>query len=461
MTMKLWIKIFLSTLILSVATLSASIYFMINNTHLENVKREEERSLSELDAIELSILNSLDITTTSKETIKTVLSRFDDYYSQKDIHLILYQGQERIYNGLGTIDEADYKDLLTADENNKMAHIIENDSKHYILISTMISPDNNSILIYARNISYIYISRTQNIHLALTLTIIVTIILGLFSYLYSKWITSPLRILQKGAIKISQGDYSERIPKTKDEFNDLGIAFNNMAVAVETRTLELEDRANEKQTFIDDLAHEMNTPLTSIQGYSEFLLNVNTTNEQRLIAANSIHMEAKRMKEIYNKLMTLTLAREKQIDLSMVNLEELFNDLKDTFYHQLVEKKITFLSNIQIENITMDKTLIYILLSNLIKNSIQALPNRGTIQLSGYEENHKPVIEIWDNGHGIPADKINMVTMPFYRVDKSRSRKTGGAGLGLSICKNIAQLHGIELIIDSKEEIGTVIKINF
>ncbi|ROR31813.1 signal transduction histidine kinase [Mobilisporobacter senegalensis] len=459
--MKLWIKIFLSTLILSVATLSASIYFMINNTHLENVKREEERSLSELDAIELSILNSLDITTTSKETIKTVLSRFDDYYSQKDIHLILYQGQERIYNGLGTIDEADYKDLLTADENNKMAHIIENDSKHYILISTMISPDNNSILIYARNISYIYISRTQNIHLALTLTIIVTIILGLFSYLYSKWITSPLRILQKGAIKISQGDYSERIPKTKDEFNDLGIAFNNMAVAVETRTLELEDRANEKQTFIDDLAHEMNTPLTSIQGYSEFLLNVNTTNEQRLIAANSIHMEAKRMKEIYNKLMTLTLAREKQIDLSMVNLEELFNDLKDTFYHQLVEKKITFLSNIQIENITMDKTLIYILLSNLIKNSIQALPNRGTIQLSGYEENHKPVIEIWDNGHGIPADKINMVTMPFYRVDKSRSRKTGGAGLGLSICKNIAQLHGIELIIDSKEEIGTVIKINF
>lgn len=461
MTMKLWLKIFLSTLILSVATLSASIYFMINNTHLENVKREEERSLSELDAIELSILNSLDITTTSKETIKTVLSRFDDYYSQKDIRLILYQEQERIYNGLGTIDEADYKDLLTADENNKMAHIIESDSKHYILISTMISPDNNSILIYARNISYIYISRNQNIHLALTLTIIVTIILGLFSYLYSKWITSPLRILQKGAIKISQGDYSERIPKTKDEFNDLGIAFNNMAVAIENRTLELEERANEKQTFIDDLAHEMNTPLTSIQGYSEFLLNVNTTNEQRLIAANSIHMEAKRMKEIYNKLMTLTLAREKQIDLSMVNLEELFNDLKDTFYHQLVEKKITFLSNIQIENITMDKTLIYILLSNLIKNSIQALPNRGTIQLSGYEENHKPVIEIWDNGHGIPADKINMVTMPFYRVDKSRSRKTGGAGLGLSICKNIAQLHGIELIIDSKEEIGTVIKIIF
>lgn len=459
--MKLWIKIFLSILILSLTTLFISIYFMVNNTHLQNVQREKERSLSEIDAIQLSITNSVDVNASSTKAINTVLSRLDDYYSKKEIHLILYQGENCIYNGLDTIEKSQYETLLKTDENKKIAQILEKNKNHYILISVMLPGVNNIVLIYARDISYIYTLRSQNIHLAIILFVIVTFVLGSFSYLYSKWITKPLSTLQKGAIAISLGDYTNSIPPTKDEFNDLANAFNNMAIAVENRTLELEERAREKQTFIDNLAHEMNTPLTSIQGYSEFLHNANASEEQRLIAADCIRVEAKRMKDIYNKLTTLTLAREKKLELAAVKIETLISDIHLTFFNQLRDKGILFYVRNQLDSVLMDKTLIHILISNLIKNSIQALPTGGAIHIYAYEENKRPVIEVSDNGHGIPSNKIDKVTNPFYRVDKSRSRKTGGAGLGLSICKNIAQIHDIELSIKSQEGIGTTIKIFF
>ena len=101
------------------------------------------------------------------------------------------------------------------------------------------------------------------------------------------------------------------------------------------------------------------------------------------------------------------------------------------------------------------------LLSNLIKNSIQALPNGGSIILKTYLLDGNPVIEVADNGSGIPKDKINEITKPFYRVDKSRSRNTGGAGLGLSICKRIANLHNADIVIESDEGLGSKIQVIF
>ena len=115
----------------------------------------------------------------------------------------------------------------------------------------------------------------------------------------------------------------------------------------------------------------------------------------------------------------------------------------------------------KIESIPMDRTLMNILISNLIKNSIQALNHHGNIYLSAYYEDNKPVIEVRDTGSGIPEDHIKEVTKPFFRVDKSRSRKTGGAGLGLSISRSIARLHKARLDISSALGQGTSIKIVF
>ncbi|MBU5332636.1 MAG: HAMP domain-containing sensor histidine kinase [Anaerocolumna aminovalerica] len=457
--MKLWLKIFLSILLLSLTTLFISTSFVINKSHISNIKREQERSINEFDLIKLSIQNNVDLNISSKNTIKIVAARYGEYYEEKGIHLLLYHKGEFVYKGSELIKQNDLKNFLSVESGTKTIQILEEGNRHYIVLSGLFLDNNQSTLIYIRDIQSIYDAKYQSIQMSVALAFLFVLILGIFSYLYAKWITRPIDSLHKGAIAISGGDYSVKIKRTSDEFGDVVNAFNDMAEAIENRTEQLEQKAKERQVFIDDLSHEMNTPLTSIQGYAEFLLSANASDEQKQKSAKNIYTEAKRMKDIYTKLMTITFAREQSIELIKIPLNTLIDEITDAVTLQLEEKDIKLVHQIHLPIILGDKTLIYMLLINLIKNSMQAIENGGIIEIKAYEENKNSILSISDNGIGIPKDKLEEVVKPFFRVDKSRSRKTGGAGLGLSICKDIVSLHHGELIIESELGKGTMVKI--
>ncbi|NLK04477.1 MAG: HAMP domain-containing protein [Clostridiales bacterium] len=342
-----------------------------------------------------------------------------------------------------------------------MAQIFKQEGRHYLFVSGGLTKLNDLTILYARDISNIYEQRLQSVYLSILIATALILLLGFLSYMYSRWITRPIELLNHNAREISKGNYSVRSIPSKDEFHTLANAFNHMAEAVEVHTAQLEQKAKDLQEFIDNLAHEMNTPLTSIQGYSEFLINANASILQKQKATENIILESKRMKDIYTKLMQLTLTRVQDPELSSVAISELFHKLEDRFILQMKKHQITLEKKIEIHHITLDYTLILMLLSNLIKNSIQALPNGGSIILKTYLLDGNPVIEVADNGSGIPKDKINEITKPFYRVDKSRSRNTGGAGLGLSICKRIANLHNADIVIESDEGLGSKIQVIF
>lgn len=459
--MKLWIKIFLSILLLSLSTLFISSNFIINKSHKNNINSEQERALNEYDLIHLTILNNVDLTTSSIDTVKLMMTRYGEYYKQRDINLMMYHENDFIYNEFKVMDTNEYYSLLSLSPRGKLVQVLDHKDHQYLMISGYLNEKTNTILLYARNIDGIYDARMQSIRLSIALGIGLVMVLGFFSYYYAHWITTPIEELHKAAMSISSGNYKINVRETKDEFSAVAKAFNHMASAVESRTLELEIKAQERQVFIDDLSHEMNTPLTSIQGYSEFLLNANATEEQKLKASNNIRTEAKRMKDIYTKLMALTFARETELELVEVNISELLDNLYITFQNLLEKNHIQFKTTNSIKSIKADPTLLHMLLSNLIKNSIQAISDSGVIELRIFKENQLPIIEVKDNGVGIPEDKIEEVLKPFFRLDKSRSRKTGGAGLGLSICKNITDLHNAELHIQSQEGVGTTILIVF
>lgn len=458
--MKLRFKIFLSILLVSLATLAASSYYLINRSHLDNIAREQDRSLNEFDFIETALINSIDFMSAGEDTIRLLTSRFADSYAKRGIVLMLYYNSEPIYAAFSGIEPEAYSGLLTVKEGARQAQVLSEDGRHYFFVAGKLTFQ-DYVLVYARNIDALYKARTQSVLLTLAISGGLIMLLSFLSYLYSRWITKPIVLLNVGADAISKGDYRIRIPETKDEFQPLGLAFNKMASAVEARTRELEDRAKELQIFIDDLSHEMNTPLTSIQGYAEFLQAANASMEQKLKATAAIRQESKRMKDIYEKLMLLTFAREHELTLSFVKVEDLFEDIKTTFYNQLLDKKVTLRVDNRMDSIQIDRTLFHMLLGNLIKNSLQASKEGDFILLRGYSEDSKAIIEVSDQGCGIPEDKIQEVFKPFYRVDKSRSRKTGGAGLGLSISKSIADLHHAELEITSTLGKGTNIKIIF
>ncbi len=458
--MKLWLRIFISILMVSLTALTISSAYLINKSHLNNIDREQSRSLNEFDYIRSSITNGINLTTASEDTIRPLMDRYGEYYEKRDIRLALFLDGKILFDNTGLRTDQQ-KDLLTVDAKTKLVHVTEHGSGHDILVAGVLHPERQAVLLYARDITALYQTRISNIRMAMLLGVFLFLLLGSLSYLYSRWITKPVGILSKGAAAISGGDYSIRIPESKDEFKDVANAFNHMASAIEARTSELEERAKELQEFIDDLSHEMNTPMTSIQGYAEFLKNANATEKQKAQAAEHIRLQSGKIKDMFNKLMLLTITREQPPEFTEVDLTELFAELENTFQVQLTEHHITLIKETSIFTLKADRTLLLMLLTNLVKNSLQALSDGGRIRVRAYQDLDSLILEVSDNGIGIPQDKISQVTNPFFRVDKSRSRRTGGAGLGLSICRNIARLHHAELTIASREGEGTTIRIIF
>ena len=121
------------------------------------------------------------------------------------------------------------------------------------------------------------------------------------------------------------------------------------------------------------------------------------------------------------------------------------------------EKDIAIEVEAQADTLTGDTDLLFSLFTNLTDNAIKASPEHTVIRLTASREENQQLLSVIDQGSGIPADKIALVTEPFYRVDKARSRKLGGAGLGLSLCQTIAQAHGGRLEIQSEVGKGTTI----
>lgn len=135
----------------------------------------------------------------------------------------------------------------------------------------------------------------------------------------------------------------------------------------------------------------------------------------------------------------------------------LFQQIQSMMQEPLANKELSLSIHAESDFLQGDADLIVCLLTNLIDNAIKASHAGQEISLTASESNAAYQLSVSDHGSGIPADKIALVTEPFYRVDKARSRKMGGAGLGLSLCQMIAQAHGGSLHIESTVGCGTTI----
>ena len=149
--------------------------------------------------------------------------------------------------------------------------------------------------------------------------------------------------------------------------------------------------------------------------------------------------------------------RDEKIALQEEYTQELLDKVCVAMESAAKEKDIAIEVEAQADTLTGDADLLFSLFTNLTDNAIKASPEHTVIRLTASREEDQQSLSVIDQGSGIPADKIALVTEPFYRVDKARSRKLGGAGLGLSLCQMIAQAHGGRLEIQSEVGKGTAI----
>ncbi|MBR4905374.1 MAG: HAMP domain-containing histidine kinase [Clostridia bacterium] len=267
----------------------------------------------------------------------------------------------------------------------------------------------------------------------------------------------PIRTLQSGAQSIASGDYGTRIDiHRKDEIGRLADEFNTMADAVENSISDLREQNERKQQFINDLSHEMKTPVTSLLLNSETLLTRTVSDADRERALSRIHEQAEWIERLSRKLMQLVVLSD-QIELVLSPVVSLFDAVRETVVDSLDRAGVKLTVECNDETFLMDMNLMRSALVNLIENAIKASERGSTVELIARNNE----ILVRDHGKGIPKDEVARVTEPFYMVDRSRSKKLGGSGLGLALVKRIAEAHHAELVIESELNIGTSIFFRF
>lgn len=292
--------------------------------------------------------------------------------------------------------------------------------------------------------------------------IALVIVGGGLIYLLSRYMTRPIRRLSAVAGRIEAGDYELRARDFgKDEIGELAGSFNSMADRLVEQMKEKELEARQKEDFTAAFAHELKTPLTSIIGYADMLNSVSMSEEEKREAYFYIYSQGKRLESLSHKLLELVNMEKHKIRLVPVPARALEENLKTAMRPVFAAKKIRGKITLEKGIIFGDSELLLSLLYNLLDNAVKAVEQEGVILLKGSVLPAGYEIKVVDNGRGIPEKEIHRITEAFYMVDKSRSRKAGGAGIGMTLVKKILMLHSGTMKIDSKPGEGTVIKILF
>ncbi len=296
----------------------------------------------------------------------------------------------------------------------------------------------------------------QSYSIVLSLSIVfIMIISASGSFLIAKKALTPIKEISETIDRISESNLSERVTEKSipSELKGLAASFN--------RTFDsLENAFNRQKQFTADASHELRTPLSVILTQGEVALRRERTAEEYKKAVTAIIDTAKTMSQIVQKLLTLVRLSSDKVELKIedINIGKTIHEAVKLLTPLAEQKGISInISGNEQSVIRGDRAALLELFTNLIDNAIKYNIPQGKIDISIKKETGFIVTEIRDTGIGISEGDLDRVFDRFYRVDKSRSRESGGIGLGLSICDEIVKLHGGRIEIKSRVGHGTTV----
>lgn len=263
----------------------------------------------------------------------------------------------------------------------------------------------------------------------------------------SRRLTRPLRQMTAVTSAIAAGDYTQRVAiRGNDEIAHLAASINRMAESLQTYRAQ-------QSAFLADVSHELRTPLTYIQGYSEALVKGYGDEAQRRVMAATIHQEAGRLTRLLQDLFTLVRLEEPTFSLRRQPVEvgqtvkAVVARLLPAFAEKGVNLRVDASEDLWVDGDGERLEQVWI---NLLDNARRHTPSGGEVTVSIGREGREAVVTVRDTGEGIPPDDLPHIWERIYRVDKSRSRAGGGAGLGLAIVRRIVELHGGRVHAESR-----------
>ena len=449
------LKTFIATYLLFLCILYASL--SVVSAYMANSQTEilKEKSIGEYHSISATLTKDIAVLRGRSEddnadSVNSLVNGYIQYYRRYNI-------------------EIKFIDLSLSEQNgsdfvNAEISFIQQGQKHFIYITGALpEPFSFYQLDYYLDITK-NVTDMQNIQKTLLVfAVAFSVLTAIALYYILSSIFKPLSIVADTSRKIADGQYSERlIVKGKNELSSMALSFNRMAKEIEKQIMALEDEALGKQQFADNLAHEIRTPLTSIYGYAEYIQKASLSEEEIIESAQYIMDEAGHMNKIANLLLELATLRNYTPIKSKISVAQLFDDISRSMDKALRENNVQLVCSSEADVLYGQEDLVKSMLMNLCSNALNSCSaNYGVIHLAAKNQGKETIISVEDNGRGIPKESIAKVVEPFYRVDKARSREQGGAGLGLTLCKQIAEAHGAIMYIESVVGEGTTVKTTF
>ena len=281
--------------------------------------------------------------------------------------------------------------------------------------------------------------------------------------LLTRRLLKPIRDVVATARLITSLNLKERLVEKQsgDEIQDLARTLNEMLERLEVSFKQM-------VRFTADASHELRTPLTIIRGNLELLLShrgtlsVYLSSEECKETMSQTLEETERVSKIVRQLMELTQLDSGEIELERerFDLSELVGTTTEQMKLLAEDKEICLEADLEPQVVfTGDRYRIKQVLLNLIDNAIKYCPSGSEVNVRLFREAETIVLEVFDNGPGIPPDALRYLFDRFYRLDKARSRELGGCGLGLSICKSICEGHGGRIETRSQRDMGTTFRV--
>lgn len=404
------------------------------------MERERARALSEEAAIARAL--AMEIADGQQETLFSAAEGAQRRYGSSSLSVMLVYRGHVMANAV--IPEASGMDELLG--SGERATLLDGEGETLYIAHRL---SDKLTLLLGSDVSPVYALRAQLTRWAALLCAAGMLLAALLAVLISGVLMCPVRALSRAAGAMKDGAYDTPLPRAgKDEIGDLTRAFAAMARAVQAREDELRDQASRRQELIDALAHEMRTPLTAIVAGSRLLQRADLPGDQQDALLDTMAREAQRLSGMDERLLLLTRLEHDAPEMTQFSSLAMAQEALSVFEGVALEGEDAMFN--------AERELTILLMRNLVVNAQRAggdAPVRVTLRPDGF------IVE--DSGCGMTREQVARAFDPFYKADKARSRRAGGAGLGLTLCRKIAQLHGGSLSIASEPGSGTTVCYSF
>lgn len=454
------LKLIITISVLIAITFSLGGTILITASFNNSLEAETAASLNSFQTVlnTLYLLNSMEAQT-GFDNLAQTLSRMEAQHVGHWQALSLKAGDTVIYQSRSELLGSYALPALSPDQCSYM-RISDGYGQGLLTLSTIVAGKQKLTLQARFDLSPVYISRENQQRLFMSAYAVVVVLGILVATILSFTLTGRLRRLAGVVRKIAGGDLSTRSRITsRDEFGQLSRDFDSMADKLQQNMERLESDMQQQEQFMGAFAHELKTPMTSIIGFADLLRQGDLDENTRLMAANYVYSEGKRLEKLAFKLLELIVVKKDDLTMKRVWLPRYLEEVEKALAPTLKSKGIRLICRSEQGRAVLEPDLVKSLLYNLIDNASKAMDGEGIIAVKASLIPGGCQFMVADNGRGMEEKDLARITEAFYRVDKSRSRQQGGAGLGLALCKQIVELHNGTLHYDSKLGSGTQVTV--